>query len=122
MRFLADKNISTRLCRYLEAAGHDAVHVDALDLQEAADVDLLEHARFDQRVLISSFAEFGLLLAGQRSLGPSVLVTEEVSAAPAADLAAVFLAHLDVIADDLQIGAIVALGARGIRVRRLPLR
>ncbi|MFD2082982.1 Predicted nuclease, contains PIN domain, potential toxin-antitoxin system component [Actinopolymorpha cephalotaxi] len=121
MRFLADKNISVRLCDHLRAAGHDAVHVDHVGLYDAGDADLLEHARFDQRVVVSAFTDFGLLLAAQRSYGPSVLLTREISVAPAAVLADYFLAHLDLVAHDLRQGAIVAFGAHGIRVRRLPL-
>ncbi|MGH3873430.1 MAG: DUF5615 family PIN-like protein [Pseudonocardiaceae bacterium] len=32
MRFLADKNISYRLCVLLDAAGHQAAHVDQFSL------------------------------------------------------------------------------------------
>lgn len=41
MRFLLAKNVSSRPDSELEAAGHDAVHVDDLGMADADDVDIL---------------------------------------------------------------------------------
>ena len=122
MKFLIDKNISYRICPYLEAAGHEAAHVDSLALAAADDIEILEHARADAAVIVSADTDFGTLLAAQRAALPSVILTREVSTMPAAELALLLLANLESVADALGAGAVVAIGRRGIRVRRLPLR
>lgn len=40
MRFLVDQNLPARLCAYLNDAGHDAVHVQELDMSMADDVEI----------------------------------------------------------------------------------
>lgn len=122
MKFLIDKNVSYRICPHLEAAGHEAAHVDSLALAAAEDVEILEHARADAAVIVSADTDFGTLLAAQRAASPSVILTREVSTLPAAELAVLLLANLESVADALAAGAVVAIGRRGIRVRRLPLR
>ena len=122
MRFLVDNNISHRICPYLEAGGHEAVHVAALSMAEADDIEILEHARRTQAVVVSSDTDFGTLLAFQRAASPSVILTREVSTLAAVDLARLLLLNLDAFSGALEKGAIVAIGQHGIRVRQLPLR
>jgi predicted nuclease of predicted toxin-antitoxin system len=121
VKFLADQNISYRLCALLRAAGHEATHVGDLDLEQADDLVILERARSAGWVIVTADTDFGLLLATQRANGPSVILTREVSTLPASDLAALLLANLAAIEPALLSGAVVAVGPRGIRVRALPL-
>ncbi|MGH3914121.1 MAG: DUF5615 family PIN-like protein [Pseudonocardiaceae bacterium] len=44
MRFLADKNISYRLCVLLDNAGYQAAHVDQFSLGAAEDAAILDFA------------------------------------------------------------------------------
>lgn len=122
MKFLIDQNISHRLCPHLEAAGHDAVHVDSLSMAQAEDIEILEYARSASLVIISSDTDFGTLLAFQRATSPSVILTREVSTLAATDLANLLLSNLKAFSAALEKGAVVAIGRRGIRVRQLPLR
>jgi predicted nuclease of predicted toxin-antitoxin system len=39
VKFLVDQNLSTRLCTYLDDAGHKAVHVKELSPSMAEDVE-----------------------------------------------------------------------------------
>jgi predicted nuclease of predicted toxin-antitoxin system len=122
VRLLLDKNLSFRLVAVLEAGGHDLVHVDDLDLDQAADEVILDRARELDRVVVSSDTDFGALLAAQRADGPSMVLTREIEAYPASEIAELLLAALDVAADVLGDGAIVVVGREDVRVRRLPLR
>lgn len=117
VRFLVDKNVSHRICRPLEAAGHDAVYVDDLSMASADDVDILERARSDAAVIVSSDTDFGTLLAAQRATFPSVILTREVSTLPTVDLAELIIANLPVVAGALERGAIVTVGRRALGVR-----
>ena len=122
MRFLADKNISYRLCVLLDNAGHQAAHVDQFSLGAAEDAAIMDFARSGEWVIVSSDTDFGTLLAAQRATTPSVILTREVSTLRADDLARLLIVNLPAFDEVLKTGAVVAIGPRGIRVRRLPLR
>jgi len=55
--FLIDNNSSPLLAGALKAAGHDAVHLRDLGMQAATDHVVLEHARADERILVSAGGE-----------------------------------------------------------------
>ncbi|HUY52734.1 MAG TPA: DUF5615 family PIN-like protein [Streptosporangiaceae bacterium] len=121
MRFLIDNNLSPLLADHLKAAGYEAAHVRDYGLQAAADSVVLAQARGDNRVLISADTDFGMLLARQKAARPSILLIRRLVGRRAADQAAVILANLDVVADDLEAGAVVVLTDEWVRVRRLPI-
>lgn len=122
MRFLVDQNLSPLLADELRAAGHDVTHTRDLGLSTAEDSVVMQRALDEQRVLISADTDFGTLLATSGAAQPSVLLLRLRSPRPAAGLAAVLLANLDAVADDLESGAIVVLEDERVRVRPLPLR
>lgn len=122
MRFLVDQNLSPLLADELRVAGHDVAHTAELDLAMAEDSVVMQRALDEQRVLISADTDFGTLLASTGPPQPSLLLLRLRSPRPAAALAAMLLANLDAVADDLEAGAIVVLEDERVRVRRLPLR
>ena len=122
MSFLADKNISHRLCAFLNNAGYEAAHVDQFSLGAAEDVAILDFARSGEWVIVTSDTDFGTLLAAQRATDPAVILTREVSTLRADDLARLLIVNLSAFDEALKTGAVVAISPRGIRVRRLPLR
>lgn len=121
MRFLVDHNVSFRICPELKAAGHDAMHVQAVSLHDVDDIQVLDFAARERRVIITADTDFGGLLAARRSSSPSVVLTREVSTLDAVELAKLLLANLDAVAETLEAGAIVAFTRSGIRIRKLPL-
>ncbi|WP_367186431.1 DUF5615 family PIN-like protein [Sporichthya sp.] len=69
-------------------------HVQAYwALYEADDVEILEFAARELRIIISSDTDFGSLLAASRSPRPSVVLTRDVSTMPTAELAGLLLAN-----------------------------
>lgn len=121
MKFLIDNNLSPLLADALKAAGHDAVHLRGLGMQAATDHVVLEHARADERILVSADTDFGGLLARSGASTPSVILIRRLSGRRAAEQAAIILANLDQVAEDLTAGAIVVLHEDSLRVRRLPM-
>ncbi len=73
-------------------------------------------------MVVSADTDFGELLAVSNAAKPSVLLLRRQQGRRAAQLAALLLANLGDVADDLAEGSIVVLDERRIRVRRLPLR
>jgi predicted nuclease of predicted toxin-antitoxin system len=63
MRFLIDAGLSPRLAEALIDAGRDAVHVQTTISLDAADDAVFDHARLDQRVLVTADTDFSDLLA-----------------------------------------------------------
>ena len=121
MKFLIDNNLSPLLADALKAAGHDAVHLRDLRMQAATDHVVLERAKADERILVSADTDFGGLLARSGASTPSVILIRRLAGRRAAEQAAIILANLDQVAEDLTAGAIVGLHEDSLRVRRLPM-
>ena len=121
MKFLIDNNLSPLLADALKAAGHDAVHVRDFAMQAAPDEAVLERAREEERVLISADTDFGGLLARSGAANPSVILIRRLVGRRATEQAAIILANLDQVEQDLTAGAVVVLHEELLRVRRLPV-
>jgi predicted nuclease of predicted toxin-antitoxin system len=78
-------------------------------------------ARDDDRILLSADTDFGALLARSRASSPSVVLVRRVAGRRVPDLAALLVANLPTIEEDLLAGSVVAIGEDSLRVRRLPL-
>lgn len=90
-------------------------------MQAATDHAVLEHARSDERILVSADTDFGGLLARSGASTPSVILIRRLAGRRAAEQAAIILANLDQVAEDLTAGAVVVLHEDSLRVRRLPM-
>lgn len=121
MKFLIDNNLSPLLADALKAAGHDAVHVRDLGMQAAPDEAVLEQARNGRQILISADTDFGGLLARSNTSEPSVILIRRLVGRRAAEQAAIILANLGQVAEDLAAGAMVVVHEDTLRVRRLPV-
>lgn len=121
MKFLIDNNLSPQVAGRLEAAGHDAIHLRDLGLQAATHHDVMARAAADGRVLVSADTDFGTLLARSGAKTPSVLLIRRLAGRSAADQAAIILANLPAVTEDLDAGAVVVLTDESIRIRRLPV-
>ncbi len=119
MRFLIDNSAAPLVAHALTRAGHDAVHVRNLGLAAAPDEQVFDLAAAQQRVLIAQDTDFGTILASRRAAAPSVILFRTRRRSGDA-LAAMLLANLGQLADDLAAGAIVVFDDTRIRVRRLP--
>ena len=120
MKFLVDESLSTRVARLLAASGHDAVHVDDLDLLGALDSSVMAAAQDAGRVLVSADTDFGELLALGSFTGPSVILVRRSPHAVERQVA-LLLACLDTVAGEIGDGAIVVLTPDRARIRRLPI-
>ncbi len=121
MRFLLDNKLAPALVPLFSAAGHDSEHVWEHGMQAAPDEEVLELARRNRRVLISADTDFGMLLARTGAPGPSVVLIRRSRARRAQELAALLLANLDQVSEDLAVGAVVVVTDTDVRVRRLPM-
>jgi predicted nuclease of predicted toxin-antitoxin system len=105
----------------LAAAGHNVVHVGALDLVSTPDPVILARAADEQRVLVTLDTDFGALVAYSQALTPSIVLFRGNVTRRSDRQATLLLANLDQIAEDLDAGAVVVIGDGRLRIRRLPI-
>ena len=121
MRFLVDASLSPAVAVLLTEAGHDAVHVrDALGLK-APDLEILEHAAADGRVIVAADTDFGELLARRGVNRPSLVLFRRRTGRRPANQASLLLEHLPDVRPQLEDGAVVVIEEGRIRVRQLPI-
>lgn len=77
--------------------------------------------RTGKRILVSADTDFGEPLANAPVLAPSVILLRRTDK-QARSLAAVILANLEQITDDLAAGAQIVISDTRIRARRLPMK
>jgi predicted nuclease of predicted toxin-antitoxin system len=104
----------------LRNAGHDVVHLREIGRQAAPDSEVLARAIEEERVIISTDMDFGVMLAEKSLFCPSVLLFRRVERKTDARLALI-LKNLEAIRTDLEQGSIVILESSRIRIRRLPI-
>ena len=120
MKLLLDQGLPRSAANLLRAAEIDAVHVAEIDLAAAEDVQILQKAREDMRVVVTLDADFHALLALAQSTSPSVIrIRIESLRAPA--VTKLLLTTLCECKEELVAGAAVTIEIGRIRLRRLPL-
>jgi predicted nuclease of predicted toxin-antitoxin system len=62
MRFLADMGLAHSTVAFLRAQGHDAVHLRDQGLQRLEDVEIVQKARAEGRVVLTHDLDFGRIV------------------------------------------------------------
>ena len=117
MKFLVDAQLPARLARFLNDAGHDAVHTSDLpDGNRSTDTGIAQFADSDGRVVVTKDRDFrdGHLLA--RS--PRRLLVVATGNITNAALLALFRDNLNVVVASLEEADFVEFGFRALVVHR----
>ncbi|MDR0483305.1 MAG: DUF5615 family PIN-like protein [Cellulomonadaceae bacterium] len=121
MRLLIDNCLSHELVDYLPFPDFDCVHVRDIGLGQSPDVDILAEAARDHRIIVSADSDFGALLAVSGATRPSYVSVRRNNNRRVGELAALLRVNLLPLEAELAEGAVVVIGEREIRLRRLPL-
>jgi predicted nuclease of predicted toxin-antitoxin system len=122
MKFIIDQPVSPRLAEWLrsaDAGSHDAVHVRERGMSKARDAELVEVARDEGRVLVTSDLDFArlLALAGMRSPGLILFRAGNVSDR---EMLALLRRVLESVSAELLVCSAVVVDEHTIRVASLP--
>ncbi|MBV8948815.1 MAG: DUF5615 family PIN-like protein [Solirubrobacterales bacterium] len=90
-------------------------------MQAATDAAVLSRAEQEERIVVSADTDFGTLLAARRTRSPSVVLFRGGVSRRPEQQAALLLANLGAVQDDLETGVIVVIEPGRIRVRQLPV-
>jgi predicted nuclease of predicted toxin-antitoxin system len=74
MKFLADMNISMDTVRWLRGKGYDIVHLSEQRLLTMEDIDIMEKAKNEERIILTCDLDFAHLLAESNQAAPSVIL------------------------------------------------
>lgn len=120
LKFLADMGISRKTIQWLRDNGYDAVHLLDQGLERMPDKEIMIKAKNENRVVLTMDLDFGFLLAVSGENVPSVIIfrlSNETSEVVNKRLKEALSRYYK----DLETGAILSVGDRSIRIRRLPI-
>lgn len=120
MKFLIDNALSPSMADGLKKAGYNAIHVRDVGMSKASDIDILNFALKEDRVIVSADTDFGTLLALREFSKPSFILFRRSDKRPAA-LLMQLMANLNQIAEALTEGAVIVIEDKRVRIRQLPI-
>ena len=105
---------------FLREQGHDAVHLRDQGLQQLPDIEIVQKARAEGRVILTHDLDFGRIVALGGTRVPSV-ITFRLSDMRPSQVNQRLLSVLEHFTEQLEMGALVSVTDGGIRVRSLPI-
>lgn len=121
MKFIANMGISPLTVTFLRERGHEAVHLHEQALDRMPDEKIIEKARAENAIILTSDLDFGDLLALSRAELPSVIIFRLEPPMTATKVNAKLTAILQDYMTVLEQGAILSVSEERIRVRTLPI-
>jgi len=120
MKFLLDMPVSPALLAVLEANGHEGAHAYQIGKSRASDVELLQLARQDGRIVVTADLDFPRLLALSCADGPGLILFRggDYSDQEMCDL---LQRALDRVSPEVLAKAVCVVDRARIRVTRLPI-
>jgi predicted nuclease of predicted toxin-antitoxin system len=120
-RIVLDQGLPTTAAKILRDYGWDALHAREIAMHEATDGEILDYAARESRVVITLDRDFPQILALTVATRPSVVLIRQ-QRLRAAEIASLIASIWRDHENALEQGCVLKVGARGTRVRRLPLR
>ncbi len=120
MKLLLDQGTPRSAAARLRQAGLDTVHTGEAGLAEAEDVEIIQRAAKEARIIVTLDADFHTLLALTQASQPSV-IRIRIEGLRAEEFCGLLQKVLGQCAEELAAGAMISVNDFQIRVRRLPI-
>ena len=120
MKLLLDQGLPRSASILLSDRGIDTIHVGEIGLSAAEDIEIIEQAREEERIVVTLDADFHSILALSNAQSPSV-IRIRIERLRAEALTELLLNVINKCQEELEQGAAVTVEPRRIRIRRLPL-
>jgi predicted nuclease of predicted toxin-antitoxin system len=120
MKLLLDQGLPSSAAALLRNMGIDTIHVGEIEMSAAADIEIIQRAEEENRIVVTLDADFHTLLALAEATSPSV-IRIRIERLRAAALVELLLQVTDECAEELLRGAAVKVEPGRIRTRCLPL-
>ena len=120
IRILLDQGLPRSTAFYLSEQKWDVLHVGDIGLCKAKDREILECARVNYRTIITLDSDFHTFLAVSNASSPSV-VRLRIEGLRAPDLAKLIKTIWPKIEMYLEVGAMITINEKTIRIRELPI-
>lgn len=120
MKLLLDQGLPRSSARLLRSEGIDSIHVGEIGMAKATDVEIIQKASNEGRIVITLDADFHTLLALSRAVLPSI-VRIRIEGLKTQAMTDLLLTVITECNDDLIGGSAVTVEPSRIRIRRLPL-
>jgi predicted nuclease of predicted toxin-antitoxin system len=91
-------------------------------LTDAPDIEIVDYAVNDDRIVVSHDTDFGAMLAFRGLNRPSFILFRSSDPITPDEQTALIISNLDTFASELERGAIAVFARGRLRVRRLPIR
>ena len=120
IRLLLDQGLPRTTALYLKGQGWDVLHVGDIGLSKAKDLELIEYAKENGRVVVTLDSDFHAYLAVNNAEAPSVIRIRR-EGLKALEMAKLIISIWPKIDLAIQHGAMVTVTEESIRVRTLPI-
>lgn len=120
MRILADAHISPSTVEFLRSLGHETIRVDEALSAEARDLEIVEFARRQNRVILTQDLDFSAIIALSGRSSPSV-ISLRLSSARTETVNELLASQLPRLEEEASRGVLVTIEDRRVRVRPLPV-
>jgi predicted nuclease of predicted toxin-antitoxin system len=121
MKALLDMPVSRSLLSVLRAHGHDGVHAHEIGLDRAADHELLDVARQEDRIVVTADLDFPRLLALSSATGPGLILFRGGNYSDA-EMRGLLNRVLEEVPPEILEISVCVVDRKRIRCTRLPLR
>ncbi len=118
INLLLDQGLPRSAATILRSKGYSVAHVAEHDLSNAKDIEIIEHSRKEGSVIVTLDADFHALLKIGGYTAPSV-IRLRIEGLKGEELADLIEQVLAAVGEDLNLGALVTVNEKTIRVHRL---
>jgi len=120
MKILIDMNLSPRWADYLIENNIEAVHWSSIGSPDAPDTEIFTYAKEHDFTILTNDLDFGFIFAITNRKKPSVIQTRTDVLGPER-IGNMVISAIKQLSTDIELGALVTIDPRKIRVSILPL-